>query len=117
MRVLIAGGRDFTDKQFLTEYMSTYLGSVTTLISGTARGADNLGEEWAKENGIAIERYPAQWSRDGKAAGPIRNAEMLKKGNPDLVVVFEGGKGSAHMASISRKAGVNTVEPRKEIHK
>ena len=115
MKVLVAGGRDFTDKQFLFEYMTQYVSKVTVLISGAAKGADSLGEEWAKENGITIERYPAQWSRYGGAAGPIRNAEMLKKGNPDLV--FEGGKGSANMASISRKAGVNTVEPRKEIHK
>jgi len=113
MKILIAGGRNFTDKQFLEEYMSKYLGEVTLVISGTAKGADRLGEKWAEDNNIPVERYPAQWSRYGGAAGPIRNKEMLDKGKPDLVIVFEGGKGSAHMAMISKKSGVKTMEPHK----
>tara|TARA_R110002153_G_scaffold105397_1_gene243791 strand:+ start:236 stop:586 length:351 start_codon:yes stop_codon:yes gene_type:complete len=116
MRVLIAGGRNFTDKQFLEEYMSKYLKEVTLVISGTAKGADRLGEKWAQSHSIPVERYPAQWSRYGGAAGPIRNKEMLDKGKPDLVVVFEGGKGSNHMATIARKAGVKTMRPQKGLN-
>jgi|TARA_R110000744_G_scaffold246787_3_gene363200 hypothetical protein len=116
MRILIAGGRNFTDKQFLEEYMSKYLSEVTVVISGTAKGADRLGEKWAQANDVAVERYPAQWSRYGGAAGPIRNQEMLDKGKPDLVVVFKGGKGSAHMASIARKAKVKTMKPQKGLN-
>ena len=116
MRALIAGGRNFTDKQFLEEYMSKYLEEVTVVISGTAKGADRLGEKWAQANNIPVDRYPAQWSRYGGAAGPIRNKEMLDKGNPDLVVVFKGGTGSKHMATIARKAGVKTMRPQKGLN-
>ena len=116
MRVLIAGGRNFTDKDFMDKYMSKYLGQVSVVISGTAKGADRLGEKWAQSNGISVERFPAQWSRYGGAAGPIRNQEMLDKGKPDLVIVFKGGKGSAHMASIARKAGVKTMKPQKGLN-
>ena len=116
MRVLIAGGRNFTDKDFLYKYMSKFLGEVTVVISGTAKGADRLGEKWAIDNNIPVERYPANWSRYGSKAGPIRNREMLEKGKPDLVVVFKGGRGSDHMATISRKAGVKVLRPRKGLN-
>jgi hypothetical protein len=116
MKILIAGGRDFADKQFLEQYMSKYLEDATLVISGTAKGADRLGEKWAQANDIPVDRYPAQWSRYGGAAGPIRNQEMLDKGKPDLVVVFKGGTGSAHMAKIARKAGVKVMRPQKGLN-
>tara|TARA_Y100000296_G_C5133012_1_gene236612 strand:+ start:565 stop:915 length:351 start_codon:yes stop_codon:yes gene_type:complete len=116
MRILIAGGRNFTDKQFMYEYLEKYLEDVTVVISGTAKGADRLGEKWAKDHGIAVERYPAQWSRYGRAAGPIRNQQMLDKGRPDLVIVFKGGSGSKHMATIAKKSGVKTLRPRKVLN-
>ena len=117
MRVLIAGGRNFTDKHFLFDYMDrNFGGEVSTVISGRARGADKLGEKWAEERGIPIDYYPAQWARYGKSAGPRRNIEMLEKGLPDVVVVFKGGTGSAHMASIARKAGIKTYRPQKGLN-
>lgn len=116
MKILIAGGRNFTDKQFLFSYMEKYLEEVSCVISGTAKGADKLGEAWAKHHNITLERYPAQWAKYGRAAGPIRNQEMLDKGKPDLVVVFKGGSGSKHMATIARKSGVKTMRPQKGLN-
>jgi UDP-N-acetylmuramoylalanine-D-glutamate ligase len=53
--------------------------------------------------------YPAKWDLHGKSAGPIRNQQMLDTG-VDLVIAFPGGKGTAHMVSIAKKAGVKVVE-------
>ncbi len=50
---------------------------------GGARGADRLARVWAQLGGIEVETHPAQWERDGKAAGPIRNRAMLVNGRPD----------------------------------
>ena len=116
MRILIAGGRDFSDKDFLYKYMDKFKEDCICVISGCASGADKMGEKWAKDMGIPIERFPAQWARYGRKAGPLRNIEMLEKGKPDLVVVFKGGTGSAHMASISKKAGVKTLRPRRGLN-
>tara|TARA_R110000737_G_scaffold251008_1_gene260589 strand:+ start:1229 stop:1579 length:351 start_codon:yes stop_codon:yes gene_type:complete len=116
MKILIAGGRNFTDKQFLFEYMDKYLSDVTCVISGTAKGADKLGEAWAKDRGIIVERFPAKWGKYGRSAGPIRNQQMLDEGKPDLVVVFKGGTGSKHMATIARKSGVKTMRPQKGLN-
>ena len=114
MKILIAGGRDFDDE----ELMASTLGGVprdTIIISGTARGADQMGERWAEARGMTVERYPADWDKHGKAAGHIRNQQMLDEGKPDLVVVFPGGKGSQSMVLKARKAGVGTMTPGWEV--
>jgi len=50
--------------------------------------------------------FPADWSRHGKSAGPIRNRQMLIEGRPDIVVAFPGGKGTANMIKQAVEAGV-----------
>lgn len=58
-----------------------------------------------------VRAFPADWHRDGKAAGPIRNRRMLLEGMPDLVVAFPGGRGTADMVRRARAAGIEVVEP------
>ena len=98
MRVLITGGRDFADRQLLFETLDRLHAArgFTLVIHGAAKGADSLADEWAKERGIEVQARPADWKKHGRAAGPIRNQEMLKE-NPQLVVAFPGGKGTANM--------------------
>jgi hypothetical protein len=83
---------------------------IDVLIEGEAPGADTLAREWATEQGIPVERYPADWNRHGKAAGPIRNRRMLVEGKPDLVVAFPGGRGTANMISQAEAAGVKVLK-------
>lgn len=80
------------------------------IISGMAKGADTVGVMYARERGYTVDAYPANWDRDGKAAGPIRNKRMLLEGMPDLVIAFEGGKGTNHMKKISVQYGVDVIE-------
>lgn len=125
MRILVCGGRDFKDELLLSNTLAKiisesgdcdflYDGSVdvknTVIISGCARGADTLAIEFAKFYYIPCEKYPADWKKYPKAAGPIRNQQMLKEGKPDLVVAFPGGKGTAHMIKIAKDAGVKVIE-------
>lgn len=84
--------------------------SISVLIHGAARGADTLARDWAHRNGITAEAYPADWARDGKSAGPLRNLRMLADGKPDLVIAFAGGKGTAHMRKVARAHGVLVVD-------
>lgn len=71
-----------------------------------------MASEWAaKRHGEVIERpFPADWVTLGKAAGPIRNQQMLDEAKPDWVVAFPGGNGTADMVRRARKAGVKIVE-------
>lgn len=110
-RVLVCGGRDYAN----AEYMALLLdhahmqNPITALIHGGAKGADTLAGEWADKNGVPTEVYLANWARDGKSAGPLRNLRMLMEGKPDLVVAFPGGKGTAHMRKVATAHGVHVV--------
>lgn len=105
-RIIIAGSRSFQDYKLLKERMDFYLqdklddGYNIIIISGTARGADQLGEKYANEMGYSIERYPANWDL-GKSAGYKRNVEMAKVA--DACVVFYNGTspGTKHMINIA----------------
>jgi hypothetical protein len=79
------------------------------VIAGGARGADTLAAQWAADRGIPAEVYMADWQGQGRKAGPIRNQRMLDEGRPDLVAAFPGGKGTAGMMALARKAGVPVI--------
>lgn len=112
MRVLVCGGRDYTDRDCVFAVLTKLHleQGISVVIHGTARGADALAARWAAETGVSCEEYPPDWDRDGRAAGPIRNATMLKNGKPNMVVAFPGGRGTADMVRIAERAGVNVVK-------
>lgn len=95
MRVLVCGGRNYADRDFLTRYMDNLHERVciTHVINGGARGADMLARNWAIIRDVDALTYPADWKEHGRAAGPIRNQKMLEEGKPDLVLAFPGGRG------------------------
>lgn len=108
MRVLVTGGRDYTDKSRIFSVLATVHAKhgVTAVIHGGARGADRLSGEWARLRRIPQVIYEADWDKHKKGAGFIRNAEMLSEGQPDCCVAFPGGKGTAHMLGLMRKSGL-----------
>lgn len=111
MRVLVTGGRKYRDRQRLYLELDRLheAKGIDLVIQGGATGADALARDWCAERMVSYRNFPANWSL-GRAAGPIRNAEMLKEGRPDLVVAFPGGDGTADMVSKARRAGVAIME-------
>lgn len=109
MKVLVCGSRHFNDEGLLRSVLDTK--SISKIIHGMARGADTLGGAYAELHGIPVDAYPALWDTYGRRAGPIRNARMLKEGQPDLVVAFRGSnsRGTQNMIDQAKKAGVETV--------
>ncbi len=104
MRVLVCGGRDYRDVDHVYEVLDGI--EIDTLIHGAAPGADSIAEMWADERGVKVERFPADWERYGRAAGPIRNFQMLFHGKPDFVVAFPGGRGTANMVMQAQRGFV-----------
>ena len=109
-RVIIAGGRDFTDLSIMCKVMDISLSSKKidheiVIVSGTARGADLTGERYANLRGYTIAPHPAQWDLHGKSAGYRRNEEMSRY--CDAAVIFWDGesRGSKHMIDISKASG------------
>lgn len=71
---------------------------------------------WARKRGLTNRKFPANWDAHGRAAGAIRNKQMLLEGKPDLVIAFPGGRGTADMVRRAQEAGVvvryvNLVDP------
>lgn len=115
MRVLVCGGRDFTDTLFVYSKLDSLhdqipFPGVDVLIEGNAKGVDRIAGYWARRRGIENQKFPADWKKHGRAAGPIRNKEMLVKGKPDLVVAFPGGRGTANMIKIANLAGIEIID-------
>ena len=107
MKIIIAGSRNITKEDFQVAVgKSQLLKSATTIISGTARGADQLGEEWAKEREIPIERYPADWAKYGKRAGYLRNRQMSQVSDGCLCIWDGKSPGTKLMMNISRESGL-----------
>ena len=99
MKVLVCGGRDFSDWDLLEKTLTRLdlsVKKIDSIIHGGATGADALAARWGQLNGKWIHICRAQWGKWGKAAGPIRNQEMLGL-NPDLVIAFPGGSGTRDM--------------------
>jgi hypothetical protein len=115
MRLIVAGGRDFTnDEDRLEEHyllgedtLSKLVrgNNVSEIVCGKARGADTFGENWGRANGLDISEFPADWKRHGKGAGPKRN--MLMGDYADMLLAFWDGKsrGTKHMIDYMRKLG------------
>lgn len=136
MRILVCGGRDFGWKvvdrckvineeeiaflkrsldELAAKHSSLYveddnwLPMDITIITGGAPGADCWAFEWAVVNWADSREFPADWKKHGRAAGPIRNSQMLVEGKPDLVVAFPGGVGTADMVKKAKRAKIPTI--------
>lgn len=123
--ILVCGGRDYKDRYRVYAVLDKLCedrGWITPkdkygnwfpavrIISGMAKGADSHAVDWAVVNWTMLSEFPAEWDKYGRSAGYRRNAEMLKEGKPDIVVAFPGGKGTANMVELAKKAGVEVLE-------
>lgn len=106
MKTIIAGSRGFSDYQALCDVMNHLDWKPTTVISGCARGVDILGEQWAIENNIPVERYPADWKKYGRSAGPIRNRQMAENAEALVAFLSQKSRGTRDMISQAQKHGL-----------
>lgn len=108
MKVLVCGGRDFSDSAWVFRVLDSL--NPDHIIEGGATGADAFAQAWAIHRCKTLSTVQADWKRHGRAAGAIRNQEMIDRFNPDLVIAFPGGKGTADMIRRARKAGIEVME-------
>lgn len=107
IRLAIVGSRGFQDYQYLKKCLSTIAASykIVTIVSGGARGADTLGERYARENGIPTKIFLPDWDKYGRSAGYRRNVYIVD--NADVVAAFWDGqsRGTASTIDLAGKAG------------
>ena len=118
-KVIIAGGRHFNDYELLKEKCEYYLQnklreSKVVIISGHATGADDLGERYAQERGLYLDAHPADWDKNGRAAGPIRNKEMAEIADA-LIAFWDGAsRGTKNMIDTAKSKGLKVAIVRYE---
>lgn len=107
MKCIIAGSRTATCENVSRALeVCAWTPEITLVVSGTARGADKVGEWWAEKNSIEVKRFPADWDRFGKRAGYLRNEQMAKFADA-LIAVWDGqSKGTKYMIDIAREQGL-----------
>lgn len=123
VKIIIAGSQTFKDYDMLHRHCHKIFaflskekiltGSITTdiqnmeIISGTAKGADTLGERFAKQYHIPIKQFPAKWNTYGKRAGYLRNKEMAEYAKDEksygILIAFwdTKSKGTRHMIDLA----------------
>lgn len=113
MKLIIAGGRDFSNYELLCDEVTQFIADNTTpndsvvIISGLAKGADTLGCRYANEAGYELQGFAAEWGKFGRAAGPIRNKLMAKEAT-HLIAFWDGkSPGTMHMIDYAGKLGLN----------
>jgi hypothetical protein len=113
-RVIVAGSRDFDNYALLESKLDHFLSNMDgkpVIVSGTAHGADRLGERYAAARGLEVLRFPAQWGRYGRAAGMLRNHRMAWAGS-HLVAFWDGrSRGTQNMIETATdgRLSVRTV--------
>jgi hypothetical protein len=117
LRILITGSRHLADRRVIVRAICDWAAAVSpevrdgrpppVIVHGGARGADTLAGEIAHAWGWAVECHPADWNRYGRAAGPRRNAEMVKLG-ADICLTFPIGSspGTRGCIDLARTAGI-----------
>ena len=109
MKLIIAGSCTFTDYQLLCQQLASDKHRLTLVITGGARGADQLGYRWAWKHAIRHQLLRADWERFGKSAGVRRNYQMAQAG--DMLLAFWDGRsaGTQHMISCMQQLGKPVV--------
>ena len=108
-RVVVAGSRDFNDYERLSSELDARLKGKEsiTIISSTAKGADRMGERYAAEHGVNLERFPAEWGVYHKGADPIRNEKLVR--SADAVIAFWDGEssGTRNIIECARRENIH----------
>ena len=117
LRVLVTGSRAWSDEKAIREGLefAAIIAQANcmdglTVIHGGCSGADTIADKIARESGFEVEVHPADWKRHGKAAGPIRNAQMVQSG-VDLCLAFPKGasRGTRGCMSLVESASITML--------
>jgi hypothetical protein len=113
VRVLVCGGRDCDDRDFVEKTLDRLLaarGPFERLIHGDARGVDRMAGKWARDHNVLEWDFLPEWHRVDTEDGLSRNQRMIEAGAPDLVVAFPGGAGTENMVELAKAAHIEVVQ-------
>ncbi len=111
MRVIVAGSRTYTNRNKVYKVLDKLYAQRKDIeiVSGLAKGPDLFGKDWADSNNVKVHKFPANWGKYGKRAGPIRNEEMAKFS--DALIAFWDGesRGTLNMINLANQYSLKVV--------
>lgn len=111
LKFIVAGSRHFLDYRLLERELNKAFNKYNCIeiVSGGAYGADTLGEVYGKRNRVPVKRFPANWEKHGKSAGPIRNREMAKYADALIAFLAPNSRGTKDMIKAATDAGLDPI--------
>jgi hypothetical protein len=119
LKIIIAGGRDFEDREFFDKTLEKILSPIkifsperVEIVSGHCSGVDTMAEEWSKERGYNVKPFPVtkeEWKKFGLSAGPMRNRKMAKYADALIAFWDQKSRGTKSMIDIARKEGLSVI--------
>lgn len=105
-KIIVAGSRDFIYREFLFSELDKLIKEPCIILCGEAKGADTYGKQWALSRNHDVASFPANWDKHGKAAGMIRNQEMIDDAD-ELIAFWDGvSRGTADVVRRAEKKGI-----------
>lgn len=110
MKIVVAGSRTVTERDVHQAFAyCSWVNLASEIVSGTAKGADTFGENWARDKGVPTRRMPADWDKYGKKAGPIRNRQMAEVAD-GLIAIWDGrSRGTKSMIEFAKELGLRVA--------
>lgn len=108
MKIAVVGSRTWHERSVIEEVLDRALeryGAELAIVSGGARGADSIGEDWARRNGVPITVHLPDWSRYGRSAGFRRNELIVRDADCVLAFQMAGSRGTQHSIDLARRSG------------
>lgn len=110
MRVVVTGGRDYLNARHIEDVLDG-LKPDDVFVGDCPTGADSLARNWCRRKGVPVQSFTALWSLHGRAAGPMRNEQMLRAAGPAAIVIaFPGGRGTADCIRKAKGLGMSVYE-------
>lgn len=115
MKTIIAGGREIKDEDFVIRAIGLCPWAITELVSGGCRGVDTIAAEWWESYGFEPTKFPADWNKYGKSAGPRRNKQMAEYAEA-LILIWDGrSSGSASMLEFAQERNLYILDIRYNV--
>jgi hypothetical protein len=101
-KIAVVGSRSYNDTEKIRLVLSTILEhhGKFIMVSGGCKGPDLIAETWAKENNIDTVIFLPNWKKYGRAAGPIRNKDIVNECN--YLIAFWDQKSKGTKSSIKQ---------------
>ena len=109
MKFIIAGSRNMVPTKEDWDTLDRFRTTITEVVSGCAKGADTFGEEWADDQRLPVKKFPADWDKYGRNAGPIRNKQMAEYADGLVAFRFKNSKGTTNMIKQARECELEVV--------